>query len=580
MSLHTDIPVLLLIFAPLVAAVISLVGKFFSPRYSILPAFAVWFGGSVWALIASGAPILAGESLLYTIGGWAEPYGIILEVNGLTWIATLTDILIGTTAWLQTRRYRRFDPLFYFFFFMALFSLQGVLYTRDLFNLFVWFEVLSLSSFMLITYDQKRSTYVAAVRYLLISTVSIIFFLLGVWILYISTGSLSLPTIAAAVSKAAAETGEVVMGTGLAIALMSGGILTRAAVIPFHTWLPEAHAAAPYPISALLSGFVIKAPMLALWRIYDYISFPMMNELLIWIGAVCALTGVGAAMVQRDAKKLLGYHSVSQMGYIVAAFGVGGPEGKVAALFYIIGHALFKSLLFLTVGRVTERISNRNVYEVRGMGRVFPIPALLFMVAAFSISGVPLFAGFTAKLLVGKALYSHGIAYWMLTIAGVGTAASFFKLGRIFIGSQPRGDGGTLGYLPPDISTSKTATSFADLGTAVLAGGCLLMGVIPAYAHSLFLRLIEAENLLKSSIESPVESSVASNSIHSWYAPPELLKASLVLGAGFFISIFLVSGPGKKLAHFFRARTFGLNGSLRLLTAGFLFFILFGVFFF
>ncbi len=573
MSLPIDAPVLLLMFSPLIASLISLIGKLFSPRYSILPAFIIWIVGSIAALIVSARAVLDGGSLLYTLGGWAEPYGIVLEVNGITWLATLIDVLIGSAAWLQTRRYRRFGPLFYFFFFMTFFSLQGVLYTRDLFNLFVWFEVLSLSSFMLITYDQKRSTYIAAVRYLLISTVSVVFFLIGVWIIYTVTGVLSLPEIASALKEVSSGSNYGFEVMKPAMALMSAGILTRAAVVPFHAWLPEAHAAAPYPVSALLSGFVIKAPMLALWRIYDHLPFPQSRQLLIWTGCICGLVGVIAAMAQKDAKKLLGFHSVSQMGYIVAAFAVGGIAGKAASLFYIIGHALFKSLLFLTVGRVTERIANRNVYEVRGMGRFFPVSAVLFAVAAFSISGVPLFAGFTAKQLVSKVLHYHS-AYWMLFAAGIGTVASFFKLGCIFTGARPLGDNGRLEWLPSDISSSKISAVFADVGTTALAGGCLLMGIVPGRIHALFVRLIAGKPIIEAL---STMSTSDMNSLVHWYTLPALVKTAGVVAGGFFISLFLLSGPGKTIAHFIRARMLGINGALRLLTGGFILFLLLAV---
>jgi len=192
MSLSTDLTVLLLLLAPLSAAVLSLLGKLFSSRGVITPAFILWLVGSIWALVAAAPSIFSGVALEYSVGGWLEPYGIGLRVNGLTWIATLTDIVIASAAWLCTRRYRRFDPLFYFFFFLALFSLQGLLCTKDIFNLFVWFEVLSLSSFILVAYDGSLNAKLAAFNYLIISSMSILFFLLGVWILYQLSGVLAL----------------------------------------------------------------------------------------------------------------------------------------------------------------------------------------------------------------------------------------------------------------------------------------------------------------------------------------------------------------------------------------------------
>ena len=205
MSPNTDLQVLVLLLAPLSAAMLSLAGKLFSSRRLITPAFLIWLFASIWALVATAPSIFAGTALEYSLGGWAEPYGIGLRVNGLTWIATLTDIVIASAAWLCTRRHRRFDPLFYFFFFMALFSLQGLLCTKDIFNLFVWFEVLSLSSFILITYDGTIRSRVAAFNYLIISSISILFFLLGVWILYRLSGVLALEEMAARLEALQAE---------------------------------------------------------------------------------------------------------------------------------------------------------------------------------------------------------------------------------------------------------------------------------------------------------------------------------------------------------------------------------------
>ena len=549
MNSASNLWLLLLVLSPLSGAALSALGKFILPRITTTAAFLFWIGGSLLGLLGASETILAGGSLLYSLGGWMEPWGITLEIDGVTWLATLTDILIGTAAWAMTRRSRRFTPLFYFFFFMALFSLQGILYTRDLFNLFVWFEVLSLSSFMLIVYENSRRTYLAAFRYIVINTVSIAFFLIGLWILYILGGTLSLPFLA---SLSAGPQKQ------LALLLITAAVLTKAAVIPFHTWLPEAHAAAPYPVSALLSGFVIKAPMLALWRIYDHLDPGTIGELLIWIGSLCALLGVLAAVVQRDAKKLLGYHSVSQMGYIVAAFGAGGVMGKTAALFYIIGHALFKSLLFLTVGRVTEEMGSRNVYTIRGISGRFPLETVLFLIAAFSISGVPLFAGYSAKLLVSKAIHLHFGSYLLLA-AGIGTAASFFKLGRIFFGPT----GGKKVADPPGGLPNTGALLFSAFGMVLLALGCLGLGIFPEFFHALELRLLAAHGTTM-----------------DWYTWKEILKALISLTAGFFISLFLLSSVGKSVSHTLRRMALGINGSLRLLLAGTLIFLLLGMFLF
>lgn len=569
---HAELALTLLLFAPLAAALLILTGRFLAPRAGSTPAFLLWLIASGGALAVLAPSVLQGETILIAVGGWSAPLGIELEMRGLAWIATLTDVVIATAAWLHTRRparlSNRYDAYFYIFFFMALFSLQGTLYTTDLFNLFIWFEVLALASFALISYHGRLTARLAAIRYLLMSSLSILAFLLGVWVLYYYTGTLSMELAGTSLARIASV--EARQAVGFALACITGGILTRAALVPFHTWLPEAHAAAPYPVSALLSGFVIKAPTIALWRIFHYIEFPGLRELFVWVGAASALLGVLAAMSQSDAKKLLGYHSISQMGYILAAMGVGGGMGRAAALFFIIGHALFKSLLFLTVGELTERLGSRNVYTLRGLGRRFPLQTLLYGIAALSITGVPLFAGYTAKLAVSKALGPHP-AYWLLLIAGVGTAASFLKLSRIFTGRTlttdapevvPRGKGSEIAApstaAPEEAAVPPSGGRLALFGAMLPAAGCLVLGLFPGRSLALLQLLLSS-----TAPEAPVAAQL------EWFSSGALLTSALVIAGGALLFLPLLSPPGRRAAAALRRGRLGINASLRLLTAGF-----------
>src|SRR6056297_2161497 len=157
----------LLLFSPLAAAFLSLLGKLLSSNLLPKLAFTLWVSGTVAGLILSTQILFSGQSIIYHMGGWSAPYGITNQIRGPVLIATLADLLIAGAAWLQTRRFRRYDQTFSFFFFLALFSLQGIMLTRDLFNLFVWFEVLSLCSFILIAYFRSPTSLTAAIRYLL-----------------------------------------------------------------------------------------------------------------------------------------------------------------------------------------------------------------------------------------------------------------------------------------------------------------------------------------------------------------------------------------------------------------------------
>lgn len=187
-----DILVILLLLLPLLSSLLCLFSKILTRRLFIIPSFFVWFFGTVYVLFASSSEILSGGRITHALGGWQEPYGIVLELHGITWIADLLLLVIGTAVFFHTVRENTYGPFFYVVLFLSLFSLQGILCTRDMFNLFVFFEILSLCSLVLIAYDQTPQALLAAFRYLLMCTISILFFLIGVWVLYRYTGTLSL----------------------------------------------------------------------------------------------------------------------------------------------------------------------------------------------------------------------------------------------------------------------------------------------------------------------------------------------------------------------------------------------------
>ncbi len=589
----TDIYVLFLLLAPLSALLITLVGKLLPREVSPIPAFLLWFCGSLWALLrttdAAGA-----VPRLYAFGGWREPLGIVFELNGIGWASAALALVIFTVVWLASWRQRGYGSSFYFTLYLTHFSLLGILFSRDLFNLFVWFEVLSLCSIILVAYDRTATAMLAAFRYLLLSTVSITFFLIGVWIFYRSTGSLAFGEIAAHLQ-------ELPKGAGAAfttaLTLITIGIATRSAVVPFHAWLPPAHSSAPYPVSALLSGLVIKIPLLALWHFYAYIPFSPLEQLPTWLGIGGALVGGIAAVMQSDAKRILAYSSVGQMGFIVAVFSFGGALGETATLFYILLHALSKALLFLSVGYVTHQAGSRDVYSLRGMQRRFPLTAVWYWIAAFTLMGIPLSGGYYAKLLVSSTLYSYPAA-WLLNIAGVATAIALFKLGRIFTGQwtgseayledsleagfrSNRGTGlATESASNIDTGTGKKRMTIgaASLGMAILAAACVAIALFPQH---LFAFLSSLSVVGPQSLGSVIEGFEVSLSGPTWYSAGSLLKAVLITlsgAAGLFI--FQIQGlrrgmRSKIMTSIASIARVNLNSSLRLLVAGLLLLLLF-----
>jgi formate hydrogenlyase subunit 3/multisubunit Na+/H+ antiporter MnhD subunit len=271
-----------------------------------------------------------------------------------------------------------------------------------------------------------------------------------------------------------------------------------------------------------------------------------------------------AAVTQSDAKRILAYSSVGQMGFILAVFSFGGTLGKTATLFYILIHALSKALLFLSVGYVSHHAGSRDVYSLRGMQRRFPLTAVWYWIAAFTLMGIPLSGGYYAKLLVSTTLYSYPGA-WLLNIAGAATAIALFKLGRIFTG--PRA-----GLAAESGSDKKTsAIGSASLGMAILAAGCVAIALFPQHLFRFLtsLSVIGPGSVGPRSTGLVIESSI-------WYSAGSLLKAALVTLSGVAgLFIFRIQGlrrsmQSRIMTSLAAIARVNLNSSLRLLVAGLL----------
>lgn len=502
----------------------------------------LWIVLTAAAAGTAAAPVLSTGGLTATLGGWSEPLGIVLVLDPVALAGVLLILCVGGASLLYAAGEKNFGPDFFFFVYFLLAACQGVLVSRDLFTIFVFFEVLAIAAYILIAYKRKPEAVLAGFRYLLIASVSIAFYLVGVFIIYRGTGTLSIPA-AAALAGSLSRSESV-----LAMAALSVGILTRMAAVPFHGWLPAAHSIATHPVSALLSGMVIKAPLVVLFRVSAL--FPadqtrLLGNVLLPFGLLSSAAGVFLALQQRDAKRLLAWHSISQMGYIICAFsvylsgtGAAAAAGGAGALFHAFNHGLFKSLLFLSVGASCDRAGSRDVYRVRGLGRKAGPWTLLFLAGAMSISGVPLFNGYASKFLISEALHYHRTGYLVLLLVAAGTAASFIKLGRM--------------YFPGGAKEAGQASNApGTAGAALLAAGCLALGTLPPL---LFPPLAGA------------------------FSPGTLAKQAAVLAAGLLLYFAAVGRPGKILARAVRSAAAGTDLLLGMMLGGFI--LLWGILFF
>jgi len=469
---------LLPVFLPLAGAAFALAAK---ALHGGRAARALEAAGAVvglvfpWIVLAFLFPLLGEGGISSYVGSWHPGIGIAQRFDGLAWLVDVLGFAGAGAAYLFSRGAGPRSPYFTALFLIQTSALAATASTADLFNLFVCLELIGLASYALVASAEKGGSFLAAFSYLAVSSAAMVFFLFGLLGLYRLTGTLSYRGIAEALSAMPEGGGP---AAALSVACIATAVAVRCAVMPVYGWLPEAHAQAPHAVSAVLSGVLIKTPLFALCRLLAFLpQGPRAMELIGYAGTATAVLAVLLALSQQDAKRLLAYHSISQIGYVVAAWGLGNAAGLSAAYLHALFHALFKGLLFLSVGAAIDAGGNRNVYSLRGCAEALRTAgdrrgtiSAGFFVGALSIAAVPPFNGFASKAALG-ALFTGDIRYWALFAAGIGTVASFAKLARIFL---PRRE-------EPEHALPAGAfrvTRSMEAAVLILAGLCVATGVI------------------------------------------------------------------------------------------------------
>ena len=321
-------------------------------------------------------------------------------------------------------------------------GMNGVVLSGDLFNIFVFLEISVISSYALVAFGVEKSELEASFKYQVLGGLASFLILFGIGFIYWKTKTLNIADIKEAFSSGYDKTYYLFVQI-----LILSGFGLKAAIIPFHAWLPDAHSSAPSPISAMLSGVFIKAVGIYV-IIRLFFNMFVMNEgmaiLITTLGTLSMVIGVFLAIGQWDIKRLLAYHSISQMGYVVLSVGVGmvlisrGSKPEVAALaiaggiFHLINHAAFKGLLFLNAGAIEYTMGTRNLKEMGGLARSMPVTSATSFIASMSISGVPPFNGFFSKLIIiiAAVMAKFYLLAALAVIVSIITLASFLKFQR------------------------------------------------------------------------------------------------------------------------------------------------------
>lgn len=445
-------------------------------------------GATLLANIATGALLVLaiasiGQTDVYRVGRWPIPLGINLVLDGLSELIILAISVVSFAAMLFSAGYmERYTakPKYLSLFLLMVAGMNGVVLSGDIFNLFVFLEIASIASYALVGFGCEHEELEASFKYMVLGSVASIFVLFGIGLVYGNTGSLNM----AYISRAIAGTG-LNRGLVFALGLFITGFGLKAALVPFHAWLPDAHPSAPAPISAMLSGVLIKAlGIYALVRIiFNVFGVSVqLGWILIVLGVLSMVAGVFLAVGQWDFKRLLAYHSISQMGYVVLGIGIGalvlaqgGPVewaslAILGGLFHLVNHATFKSLLFLTSGSVEMSTGTRQMKQMGGLAKVLPITRATCTIASASIAGVPPFNGFWSKLIIVVAAVQAQL-YWLAAITvlvSIVTLISFLKVQRYVF----------LGELPENLKDVKEQHGSMTCAMIVLAWLCVLMGLL------------------------------------------------------------------------------------------------------
>jgi len=427
-----NIPVLLVII-PFMSALIAVVSS--KVQDKIRDYFAVLATLSVFVLAISLFPGISKSSYRSDILTLAK--GVVISIN-LDLLALIITTLISFLGWLATLYsvgYMKPKRLNKYYAFLLLFigAMNGAVLAGDLFTMFFFWELTTLSAFFLVIFDDTEESIWAGIKYFLMSEMGALFMLFAIIAVYLQEGTVNMATLASRGIPVSSTFSHIL----LLFFLLGTGV--KAGIIPIHTWLPDAHPAAPSPISALLSGVMIKVGIYMMIRIFCQIFSTAISWefILCALGSASIIIGVMMAIKQIDAKRLLAYHSVSQIGYIVLGIGTGASIGIAGGFFHVLNHALFKGLLFLSMGAVIHRIGSRNLSDYGGLARTMPITFITCSIAALSISGIPPFNGFVSKWMIYQGLVqrftmdgSPFIVVW-LAAAMFGSAltlASFVKL--------------------------------------------------------------------------------------------------------------------------------------------------------
>ncbi|MBT0962083.1 monovalent cation/H+ antiporter subunit D family protein [Denitromonas iodatirespirans] len=478
----------LLVVVPLIAAPLIVLVRRSLPSWIIaLLATAATFGIALSLLDRT----LAEGTLSYAMGSWAPPLGIEYRIDAAgAFVAVIVAAMglivmpysrVGIAAEVRNEEHY----LYYALMMLCLAGLLGILVTGDAFNVFVFLEVSSLATYVLIAMGRDRRALMAAYQYLLMGTIGATLYVVGVGLLYLETGTLNLADMATRLPMASDSRAVLA-----ALAFITVGISLKIALFPLHLWLPNAYAYAPSPVSAFLAATATKVSIYVLMRYFFSIFgesavFDARATGAILLGLSLAAMFIPAivAIFQHDMKRLLAYSSVSQIGYITLGISMDSVDGLMASAMHLFNHALTKGGLFLVLGGVVLRCRGASFDRLAGLGQTMPVAAFAMVVGGLSLIGVPGTAGFISKwYLVSAAIH---LGQWWL----VGAVLASSLLAVIYVWRFVE-----VAYFrapPADHPPPGEAPLSMFVPALLMIGGCVYFGLDATWSSEVATRVAE-----------------------------------------------------------------------------------------
>lgn len=480
-------------------------------------------------------------------------FGLHFRVDLVSYIMVLTAgvlwFAVGTYArdYMMTESHRDRFAMFLSFTYSGV---LGTVMAADILTMFLFFELTTFASYLLVAHNETSDSIVAGNNYIYMGVAGGLSVLVGIVLMQFYTAKLDFALLAQELRGAGAV--QYVIAT-----LFVLGFGLKAGMMPLHVWLPKAHPVAPTPASALLSGLLIKTGTYGILRVMTSFFMPDFrfaasrddvlwmlshNEgtILIWIGIATMAVGVIMALQQANMKKMLAYHSISQMGYIIMGIGVAsylgfiGAMGFAGSIYHTVNHALFKSLLFMVVGVLYLYTGELNMYRLGGLWRRMPFTAIVCLIASLGITGMPGFNGFASKTVLHHAIdeawqyghHSFRTAEMLFTLVSAGTVCSFLKMYYYAFVRKPQHG------KPVSLSVARIGAGTMQISMGVLATLIVLIGLFPGFLlEGLIVPAARTFNYDPAFIDSYVAGMAFFNPYNVWNS-----AAAYLLGLGLFFA--------------------------------------------